>query len=250
VPALFWTFDDVHVDAARALCRSILDGRGDSWLTAEELDRLLAAFALPVVAGTVARSEAEAGAVAAIVGYPVALKLSSPDVLHKTEAGGVRLNLDSQAEVEAAFGDIARRYPAVREPGSPSTVVVQPMITGVELLVGLADDPMFGPLVGFGLGGIDTEVLRDVAFRIAPLTDRDADDLLHGIRSFPLLQGHRGRQPADLDALRELLLKVSLIGQHIPEIKELDLNPVIARPAGLGCRIVDARARVGRDQAA
>ena len=247
-PALFWTFDDVRVDAARGLCRSVLDSRGDAWLTAEELDRLLAAFALPVVAGTVARSEEEAASVAAIVGYPVALKLSSPDVLHKTEAGGVRLNLDGPREVQAAFGDIARRYPAVREPGSTSTVVVQPMISGVELLVGLADDPMFGPLVGFGLGGIDTEVLRDVAFRIAPLTDRDADDLLHAIRSFPLLQGHRGRPPADVNALREVLLKVSLIGQHIPEIKELDLNPVMALPAGQGCRIVDARARVGRDQ--
>jgi acetyl coenzyme A synthetase (ADP forming)-like protein len=249
-PALFWTFDDVHVETARSLCRSVLQSRGDSWLTPEELDRLLAAFAIPVVSGTVARSEEEAIAVAGIAGYPVALKLSAPDVLHKTEAGGVRLNLDGPGDVEAAFADIARRFPSVRQPGSASAVLVQPMVTGTELLVGLTDDPTFGPLVAFGLGGIDTEVLRDVAFRVAPLTDRDADDLLHGIRSLPLLQGHRGRPPADVDALRHLLLRVSLIGQHVPEIRELDLNPVIALPAGQGCRVVDARARVAPDQPA
>jgi acyl-CoA synthetase (NDP forming) len=248
-PALLWTFDDVHVEAARALCRQVVEARGDTWLTTEELYRLLAAFALPVVPGAVARSEEEADAVAALVGYPVALKLSSPDVLHKTEAGAVRLNLGSTHDLQDAFGDIARRFPAVREPASPSALVVQPMIAGLELLVGLADDPVFGPTVAFGLGGVDTEVLRDVTFGIAPLTDRDVDDLIHGIRSFPLLMGHRGRPPADLGALRELLLKVSLIGQYVPEVKELDLNPVMARPEGQGCRIVDARARVGRAQA-
>jgi acyl-CoA synthetase (NDP forming) len=108
----------------------------------------------------------------------------------------------------------------------------------------VADDPLFGPLVGFGLGGIHVEVLGDVQFRVAPLTDRDVDELLHGIRGLPLLQGYRGHTPADLDALREMLLRVSRLAVEIPEIAELDLNPVIALAPGKGCRIVDARVKV------
>jgi len=124
-------------------------------------------------------------------------------------------------------------------------VVIQPMIAGgVETMIGITDDPLFGPLVAFGLGGIHVEVLGDVHFRIAPLTDRDADALLHGVRGFKLLQGYRGHPPADLDSLRELLLRVSRLAEEVPEIAELDLNPVIALSPGNGCRIVDARIRV------
>ena len=113
------------------------------------------------------------------------------------------------------------------------------MFTGVETIVGLTEDPNFGPLVAFGLGGVSVEVLHDVAFRIAPLTDKDADALLRGVRGYQLLQGYRGRPACDVEALRDVLLRVSLIGQHVPEIVELDLNPVIALPDGHGCRIVD-----------
>ena len=124
-------------------------------------------------------------------------------------------------------------------------VVIQPMVTGgVETIVGITDDRLFGPLVAFGLGGILVEVLGDVLFRIAPLTDRDADELLHGVRGFKLLQGYRGQKPVDLESLRELLLRVSRLAEEVPEIAELDLNPVIALPPGNGCRIVDARIRV------
>jgi acyl-CoA synthetase (NDP forming) len=138
---------------------------------------------------------------------------------------------------------------AVYEPLDPSEgegVILQPQIDGpVETIVGVADDPLFGPLVAFGLGGIHAEVLGDVRFRIAPLTDRDADALLTGIRGARLLRGYRGRPPADVDALRELLGRVSCLAEAVPEIAELDLNPVIALPPGHGCRIVDARIRVG-----
>jgi acyl-CoA synthetase (NDP forming) len=124
-------------------------------------------------------------------------------------------------------------------------VLVQPMVTGgVETMIGVTQDRLFGPLVAFGMGGIHVEVVRDVAFRIAPLTDRDVDELLRGIRAFPLLQGYRGQPPADLDALRETLLRISRLAESVPEILELDLNPVIALSSGQGCRIVDARIRV------
>src|SRR5262249_39145677 len=115
---------------------------------------------------------------------------------------------------------------------------------GVETMMGVSQDPSFGPLVAFGLGGIHVEVLADVQFRIAPLTDRDADELLHGIRGVPLLNGYRGQPAADLESLREMLLRVSRLAVEVPELVELDLNPVIAMPPGHGCRIVDARIKV------
>jgi acetate---CoA ligase (ADP-forming) len=111
-------------------------------------------------------------------------------------------------------------------------------------MIGVTDDPLFGPLVAFGLGGIHVEVLGDVRFRLAPLTDRDADELLHEIRGLPLLAGYRGHPSADLDALRDLLLRVSRLAVEVPEIAELDLNPVMAMSPGKGCRIVDARVNV------
>ena len=111
-------------------------------------------------------------------------------------------------------------------------------------MIGITTDPLFGPLVAFGLGGIHVEVLGDVRFRLAPLTDRDADELLHEIRGLPLLLGYRGQPPADLDALREMLLRVSRLAADVPEIAELDLNPVIALATGQGCRLVDARVKV------
>jgi acyl-CoA synthetase (NDP forming) len=115
---------------------------------------------------------------------------------------------------------------------------------GVETMIGIAADPLFGPLVSFGLGGIHVEVLGDVRFRVTPLTDRDADELLREIRGLPLLLGYRGHPAADLDALREILLRVSRLAADVPEITELDLNPVIALAPGQGCRVVDARVKV------
>jgi acyl-CoA synthetase (NDP forming) len=243
---LTWGFDDTHPEEARALCREIVTARGETWLTPEELTRVLNAFGLPMVPTPAARTEEEAVAVAALIGFPVVMKVSSAKILHKTEAGAVVVNLTSEAAVRTAFNQIAAKAPDAVTPGADSAIVVQPMITnGIETLIGVTADPLFGPLVAFGLGGIQVEVLRDVAFRIAPLTDRDADDLLHSIRGFLLLQGYRGRPATDIDALRDVLLRVSAMSIAVPEIQELDLNPVIALPTGHGCRIVDARIKVG-----
>ena len=126
-------------------------------------------------------------------------------------------------------------------------VLIQPMVAGgTEMMVGLVDDPVFGPLVGVGLGGIYVEALADVRFRIAPLTDRDVDELVHEMRGFTLLEGGRGRPRADLQALADTMLRVSRLGEEIPEILELDLNPVVVLPEGSGCRILDARLKVGK----
>jgi acyl-CoA synthetase (NDP forming) len=125
-------------------------------------------------------------------------------------------------------------------------VLVQPMVTGgVEVMVGVTSDPLFGPLIAFGLGGIHVEILGDVRFRITPLTDRDASEMVHEIRGFRLLEGYRGHPPADIEAIQEMLLRVSRMVEDIPEIRELDLNPVFALPPGKGCAVVDTRIRVG-----
>lgn len=244
-PGLFWGFDDIRPDDARALCRQALETRGEGWLTAEEVRGVLSALGLPLAAGAIAHSAEEAAALASVLGLPVAAKLSSRRVQHKTEIGAVRLNLSTEQAVRKAFADIMARARQAG-PGDPDEgVLIQPMIVGgVETMIGLAEDPLFGPLVGFGLGGVHVELLGDVRFRVAPLTDRDADELMHEIRGFPLLQGYRSHPPADVNALREVLLRISRLAEAVPEITELDLNPVIALPPENGCRIVDARIRV------
>jgi acyl-CoA synthetase (NDP forming) len=242
---LFWRFDDVHLDEARAICRNALAERGDTWLTDKETWSVLHAFAMPAAVRSLCSTADDAAAFAAVIGFPVAAKLASTSVQHKTELGVVGLNLMTQQDVREAFADIvARATPAVGA-AAIDGVVIQPMISGgIETIVGIAHDPVFGPLVAFGIGGINVEVLGDVRFRIAPLTDHDADDLLHEIRGLPLLKGHRGRAAADMEALRDVLLRVSRLAEEVPEISGLDLNPVIALDAGKGCRIVDARIKV------
>ncbi len=246
-PALYWSFDDLRPEEARELCRSVIDSRGASWLTAEETRRVLNAFGLPLLPTVLARTGDEAAALAAVFGYPVVAKLQARSLLHKSDIGAVQVGLTTERAVRGAFRELAALIPA-HGPVAPEEgegVVIQPMIAGgVETMVGIADDPLFGPLVAFGLGGVHVEVLGDVRFRIAPLTDLDADSLLRGIRGFKLLQGYRGHPPVDLEALRELLLRIARLAEEVPEIAELDLNPVIALPPGNGCRIVDARIRV------
>ena len=244
-PPLLWSFDDIHVDEARAICRRALDARGEGWLTGDEVGAVVGAFGLPLAAGMLAHSSDEAAALAHVLGFPVAAKLASRSLSHKTDAGAVRLNLGSDAAVKSAYDDILARGRGLAKDSDIDGILVQPMITGgVETMIGVSFDPVFGPLIAFGLGGIHVEILGDVRFRIAPLTDRDADELLHEIKGVRLLQGYRGHPPADIDALRELLLRVSRLAVDVPEIVELDLNPVIAMAPGHGCRIVDARIKV------
>jgi len=166
-------------------------------------------------------------------------------VTHKTELGAVRLNLTTPEEVRAAYGDIVARAERAVGTAAVDGVLIQPMIKGgVETLLGITHDPLFGPLVAFGIGGTNVEAVNDVRFRVAPLTDRDADQLLHEIRGHALLTGYRGRTPADVEALRDALLRMSCLAEQVPEIEELDLNPVIALAPGAGCRVIDARIRV------
>ena len=206
--------------------------RGESWLTTQELQQLLHAADLRLAPSVLAHSADEAADLARVFGYPVVAKLASAKAVHKTEVGGVRLHLGNEHAGRMAYAELCATASNTLG-GSLEGIVIQPMVTnGTETLIGLSQDPMFGPLVAFGLGGTQVELFRDVGFRIAPLTERDADEMIYSVRGFPLLQGYRNKPPADLRALCDVLLKVSYLGAQIPELAELEFNPVMATARG------------------
>jgi len=238
-------FDDLELSAVRTICGAALSQRGNSWLTTEETSSVLSAAQLPLQPGEVVHTADEAVALADKVGWPVALKLASRQIVHKTEVGGVRLNLSTAQSVRDAFESIKTQLAERNQLAAMDGVLVQPMMTGgVEVMVGVTHDPLFGPLIAFGLGGIHVEILGDVQFRITPLTDRDAAEMVRGIKGYRLLSGYRGHPAADIEAIEDVLLRISRLVEEIPEIIELDLNPIFALPPGQGCRIVDARIRL------
>jgi acyl-CoA synthetase (NDP forming) len=235
-------YKDIDVDSARRIIDAALAERGPCWLRPEETSALLEAFRVPRTGSAVTSTSSEAVAAAERIGFPVVLKLVSATITHKTEIGGVRLHLKDAAAVRGAFEGIRERLAAEGKLDQMQGVLVQPMITGgVELMVGVTSDRLFGPLVAFGLGGIHVELLGDVRFRITPLTDKDAHAMVREIRGYRLLEGYRGHAPADIPAVEDLLLRVSRMVDELPAIAELDLNPVVALPPGRGCAVLDAR---------
>jgi acetyl coenzyme A synthetase (ADP forming)-like protein len=245
LPGMVPDLEDVEVSVARTICATALSQRGAGWLTTEETRRVLTAMRLPVESGGVAHTADDAVALARQTGYPVAVKLASHQILHKTEMGGVQLNLLDEEAVRQAFESIKTRVDRSHQAAAMEGVLVQSMVSGgVEVMVGMTNDPLFGPLIAFGLGGIHVEILGDVRFRITPLTDRDAAEMVREIKGYRLLEGYRGHPAADLEAIEDVLLRVSRLVEDIPEISELDLNPIFALAPGKGCRIVDARIRV------
>jgi len=244
-PGQFPDFDDLQLATAQSVCREAVAKRGESWLSAEEVRAVLEAVRLPLVPSEFARTADEAVVAAERLGFPVAVKLASRRFVHKSEVGGVRLGLTDASAVRLAFEEIRTRVEQENQPDAMDGVVLQSMLHDrVEVMVGVTHDPLFGTLVAFGLGGIHVEVLADVCFRVAPLTDVDATEMVCGIKGFRLLEGYRGHLPADVAALEELLLCVSRLAEDVPEIGEIDLNPIFAFAPGQGCRIADARIRV------
>lgn len=220
------------VAAARAEGRTLLDE--------VEAKSILKDAGIPATAATLATSASEAQSQADAMGYPVVLKVVSPDIAHKSDAGGVKLNLADGAAVMAAFDEImanaSKAAPGARIKGVSVQEMAKP---GTEVIVGMTTDPQFGPVMMFGLGGIMVEVLKDVAFRVVPLEPRDAASMIEDIKGKPILDGVRGQPPADIAALEATILGVSNLVQAHPEIQELDLNPVFAYPDG--ALAVDAR---------
>lgn len=224
------------IDAARK--------EGRTLLTEIEAKQVLEDAGVPVSPARLATTKDAAAKMADELGYPIVLKIVSPQITHKSDVGGVALNLGSSAEVAAAFDTIVASAKKAVPDATIDGVAVQRMEKqGIEVIIGMTTDPQFGPVLMFGLGGVMVEILKDVAFRVVPINERDARQMINEIKGKPLLDGYRGSDAADIGKLQELLLKVSSFIETHPEVAELDLNPVFAYKDG--AKAVDARIVLG-----
>ncbi|HEX7840785.1 MAG TPA: acetate--CoA ligase family protein, partial [Kofleriaceae bacterium] len=212
---------------------------GKRWLSFPEIAQLLGLAGVPLVDHRIAHDPATAAAAARELGFPVALKACVPRLIHKTDVGGVALRLADAESVAAAAADMCARFPTLE-----GFVVQRQVRPGVEALVGMTKDASLGPLLLAGIGGVAVELYKDVSFRVTPVSDRDAADMLDALRGRQLFDGFRGAPPADRAALIDLLQRLSALIEIVPEMVELDLNPVICHAPGEGCIAVDARIRL------
>jgi acyl-CoA synthetase (NDP forming) len=235
------TFDDARPDEAYAILATALGRRDDGWLSPDEVERLLECYGLRTARSERATTPQESSEAAARIGGRVALKAFGPDIVHKTEIGGVALGLSGADEVAHAAREITDRMAAAGI--SVEGLLVQEMVEGgVEMLVGVAHDPLFGPVVAVGAGGTIVELLRDVSVRISPISDLDAQEMVRSLGTFPLLDGFRGAPKSDVAALEEVILRIGALAENHPSVAEMDCNPVKVLPSG--AVIVDARVRV------
>lgn len=225
--------------------RRILDEvrrEGRRNLLEEEGYEVLQAYRFQTPKSYLAKTEDEAGEAANNIGYPVVMKIVSPQIIHKSDAGGVKIGLNNVQEVKNSYNDIIQNTRKYNKDALINGVLIQEMVgSGKETIIGAKRDPLFGPLLMFGLGGIYVEVLKDVTFRIAPITEQDATEMIESIRSIKLLKGARGAKPSDLKAVRENLQKLSQLVTDFPEIEEFDMNPLLVFEAGSGAKAVDVR---------
>jgi len=212
------------------------------WLPTDKIVELLDCYGIRIVGTTVARSADEAASLAAKTGFPAVVKLNSSTITHKTDVGGVMLDLNSEGEVRGAFKAIKDKLTAIGRESEMEGVAVQRMITGgVEIIAGVTQDPTFGPLIMFGLGGVQAELLKDIVLRLHPLTELDASEMVSSIKMARIFEGFRGAPPSDVQAAQDLLLRLSAMVEDIPQIAELDFNPVKVMAKGEGYWVVDAR---------
>ena len=237
-------FPEFTVDAegARAVLAKAQAREAGGWLTADELTDLLARYGIATLPQRIATSAESAVAGAAELGFSVVMKVDSPDIVHKSEVKGVILDLKSPMEVKGAFHELRER---VEKLTKNYRVLLQPMARGgQEVIAGFSTEPNFGKLIMTGLGGIYVEVIRDIALRLAPLTDAEADGMIDSLRSAKLLHGYRGAPAGDVPALRDLLLRLSRLATDLPELDTLEMNPVLVREAGKGLVVLDSRAKL------
>jgi len=209
-------------------------------LDAAETKKLLEEAGIPFVETRLARAKKEAASLSREIGFPVVLKIVSPDVVHKSDAGGVKAGLANTAQVLKAYtgiiSNVKRKLPGARIEGIAVQKMARP---GVEVIIGMSEDAQFGPFIMFGLGGIWVEVLKDITFRVIPVTAWDAAEMVREIKGFDILRGYRGQEPIDVPFLEKLIIKVSDFIEKNPQVKELDINPLVAY--GKGAVAVDAR---------
>ena len=232
---------DVDKNQVEELLRRVRD-EGRSMLLQEEGMKVLKAYGIPIPLDKIAKTEDEAVIIAKDMGFPVVMKISSPQILHKSDAGGVRVNIKTEEEARDAFVQITRNVKQYNPKAEINGILVQEMVTGgKETIIGCKQDHSFGAVVMFGMGGIYVQFLKDVVFRVAPFTDLEASRMISSIKTIKVLQGVRGEKPSDIRTLAECIQRISQLTTDFPQIKELDLNPTVVFEEGKGCKVVDVR---------
>jgi 4-hydroxybutyryl-CoA synthetase (ADP-forming) len=232
---------DVDKEKASKVFDKVKD-EGRTNLLEEEGLEILSAYGFPLPKSILAKTEDEAVEAANKIGYPTVMKITSPQIVHKSDAGGVKVNLSSDKEVRDAFKvivDNAKKYDSKAE--IKGVLIVEMVKGGKEMIIGSKLEPGFGPVVMLGMGGIYVEILKDVTFRLAPFTDQEANDMISSIKTKKLLEGVRGEKPSDVEKLSECIQRLSQLVTDFREIKELDMNPVLVMEEGEGCKILDVR---------
>lgn len=216
--------------------------QGRTNLLEEEGQEVLRAYGFPLPQSILAKTEDEAVKAAKKIGFPVVMKIASPQIIHKSDAGGVKVGMSNEKDVRDAFNTIIKNAKKYNQKATIKGILVQEMVKGgKELIIGSKLEPGFGPVIMLGMGGIYVEILKDVTFRLAPITNKEADDMINSIKTKKLLEGVRGEKPSDLKKLSELIQKLSALVTDFKEIKELDMNPVLVMEQGKGCKILDIR---------
>jgi acetate---CoA ligase (ADP-forming) len=234
-------FTDTDQQSAKEILQSARE-EGNHYLSEDKAVQLLEAYRLPVARGLMATSEEQAIASSAKLGFPVAMKVFSPDIIHKTDVKGVVLNVGNATEAENAYRSIMHHVGSMRPDARIRGVYVSKMIeAGREVILGIKRDPSFGAVIMFGLGGIFVELYRDVSFRIAPLSESAAMGMIKDIKAYELLNGARGMEKFDTDSIKNCLMRLSRLAMDFPEISELDINPMIVLAEGKGCFVADAK---------
>ena len=205
-----------------------------------EAKELLREYGIPVPDFKLIKSEEEISGLAKEMNFPITMKIVSPEIIHKTDAGGVKLNIKDETEARLAYQEIISKAKKYNKEAQIFGVITYSMIPkATEIIIGMMKDPHFGPVIMFGLGGIFVEVLKDISFRILPIEERDAEEMINEIKGYEILEGARGEGPKDIKAIKNLLIKISQLALENPEISEIDLNPIFVFEKGL--QVIDAR---------
>ncbi len=243
--------DVISIKGDMARARTVLDkvkAEGRTLLDETEGKEILRAYGVYVPPEGDVRTADEAISLARSIGHPVVMKISSPDIAHKTDVGGIAVDLRSDEDVRKAYEQMIARVRTRMPSAHIDGVTIEKMVFGREVIVGMVRDPQFGPVITFGLGGIFVEIMKDVTQKIAPLTDHDVGTMIRSIKAYPILTGARGRRPADISALKNIIFSVAQIAIDLPEISEFEINPVILGDEGQGASAVDALATIRREK--
>ncbi|MEW5725518.1 MAG: acetate--CoA ligase alpha subunit [Thermodesulfobacteriota bacterium] len=236
-------------DAATDIIKRRLGDKERHFMPEQEANELLQCYGFPMLSHYLCAQPEEIEKAADIVGFPIAMKICSPDIIHKFESGGVRLKIKNVEQARAAYGEIVANARKFKPDAQIKGVLFERMARpGVEVILGATRDPKFGPIIMFGLGGTFVEALKDVSFRLAPMWEISAEIMMRSIKAYRILQGVRGNPPSDIPAIKDCVLRLSQMVSEHPEITELDINPLIVYPEGEGCVVADSRILLTRPQ--